>query len=277
MKRPYKGIRKPNMPVRLWDFLEGRLKNVFLIIVERTKKVASWANDNSSLIVAAATVALVLVTWWHIEEARKMRKETKRLADLQVEQFKITSYPTLMFTDVGGPNIKANKIFNDVRIYNKKGSVTAFRCTAMLVLAFINPKSGKTFQLEADSVYWVNEEHRSTLDFEEKIVQDSHLHIQAKTPIDDDHSIENLIDLLIFVRFKVPYDKAFSYETAAYVNECTSPEASESPSYLWQKLNTEDRKQLVIAYLEDLKNPQTAVKEAEKAKAFLADYHFNRW
>jgi hypothetical protein len=83
--------------------------------------------------------------------------------------------------------------------------------------------------------------------------------------------------LLIFVRFKVPYDEAFSYETGAYVNERTNPEASESPSYLWQELNTEDRKQLIIAFLEDLKNPQTAVKEAKRAKAFLTDYQLNRW
>ena len=62
------------------------------------KTLLTKVNVYGNLIVAIATVTLAVITWSYIKEAKEMRLETKRLADISVEQFKIRAYPAFVIS-----------------------------------------------------------------------------------------------------------------------------------------------------------------------------------
>jgi hypothetical protein len=64
-------------------------------IKDNIKRFAERLNKYANLIVAFATLLLVLVTAYYICEAQQMRIETKKLVDLNVRQFKVLSYPSI--------------------------------------------------------------------------------------------------------------------------------------------------------------------------------------
>lgn len=234
----------------------------------------SSLNQYGNLLVAAGTIALAIATYVHIDEARKMRLETKRLVDTTVEQFKIESYPSFSVIKIHGPSVESNNIVDSMEIINK-GSISAFHVTILLLHRY-HSKNGIIFQRLMDSVY-LDEKKRSTLDFERKFLSDSGRKIESRKPLEGVYSIENLRILLLFIRFKVPYDDSFSYEEKAYIKEVKEKKPS-STSYNWEELNREDTIRNVKDCLIALSFPKSAaiVAEVEKIRAFFKDYPFMR-
>lgn len=230
-------------------------------------KLLSPLNTYGTLLVALCTLVLAIMTYSHIDEAKKMREETKRLADISVEQFKIKSYPTFMFV-VKGPSIDSNRIIDSVETHNR-GTITAFNVTFLIVHVNEKDKGELKFFGLADHIY-MDEVKRSSLDFKTKILPGTLYKIESRRPLTAKYSIENLKYLLLFVRFKVPYDNKFRYEECAYIKKVEKPK-SDSTSYLWQRLNDEDTKKCISEYLRDIERTKTP--EFKKVKTFLADYH----
>ena len=230
-------------------------------------KLLSTLNIYSTLLVALCTIVLAIITYCHIDEAKKMRTETKRLADISVEQFKIKSYPTFIVV-VEGPSIDSNRIINSITTHNK-GTITAFNVTFLIVHVIEKDNGELEFIGLADHIY-IDEVGRSSLDFKQKILPNAFAKITSRKPLTAEYSIENLKYLLLFVRFKVPYDNKFRYEEWAYIKKVKKTK-SDLTSYLWQQLNDEDTKKCINECLRDIEKTKTP--EINKVKMFLTDYH----
>lgn len=247
------------MTVIIWlKFLRKKIRYFFDIL-----------KPYGSLLAAFGTIFLATVTVFHIDEARKMRRETKRLVDTTIEQFKIESYPSFFITNVQGPSIESNNIVDSMKIINK-GSISAFHVTIMLLHRYQGKKD--TFQRLMDSVY-VDEKERSTLDFERKFLPDSVHRIESRKPLEKVYSIDNLRTLLGFIRFKVPYDDKYSYEEKAYIKE-VKEKKPDTTSYGWEELNREDTIRHVRNCLTALSFPKSPAAETEvrRVKKFFRDY-----
>ena len=75
-------------------------------------------NKYSNLIVGIATVLLVIVTGVYIFLSWKIATETKRLADISIEQFKIRSYPAFLVLRTDS-TYTDGKYKDEIKIYNK--------------------------------------------------------------------------------------------------------------------------------------------------------------
>ena len=164
-----------------------------------------------------------------------MRYETKRLADISIEQFKIKSYPTFL-VETEKPSVKSNELIQKYKIHNK-GELTAFKVTSFLMNVYKNDEGGHDFFALDTTAYWVGEERQNTINFERKILRDTteiieNIQLQSKI-----ERLERLLYVLLFIRFEVPYDDKFSYEIYGYTLK--------EKQKVWQPMANKTTKNLV--------------------------------
>ena len=124
--------KEGNSEVRFSDSSTEKGKTLRIL-----QKVLSLFKDYSGLIVAIATIALALITYCHMNEAKEMREETKnmatetkRLADISIEQFKIKAYPAFLI-EVKEISVDSTGIKKVFKVVNK-GEITAHNVTFLI-------------------------------------------------------------------------------------------------------------------------------------------------
>jgi hypothetical protein len=111
-----------------------RFRGMVISVGSRIKKVFCFLSSHANLLVALATFFLAILTLKYITVTTKMAEETKRLADISVEQFKIKSYPVFLV-------VTSPPVFNSANItqeftINNRGEIAAHNVTLLLVSVF---------------------------------------------------------------------------------------------------------------------------------------------
>jgi len=114
---------KPNTKTISKAIEEPHNKNSSLSFLEKINKY-------SNLIVGAATFLLVFVTAIYIFLSWTIAKETKRLADISIEQFKIKSYPTFLITRTN-PTYEDGRYKDKIKLYNK-GEISSHETSILI-------------------------------------------------------------------------------------------------------------------------------------------------
>jgi len=243
----------------------------------KIKTIWSWWERNSQPLVALGTILLALVTiglavatFMHIREASEMRKETKRLADLSVEQFKIRAYPSFLI-DIEKAYLESDHFIDLIKITNM-GEITAHKTTFLWNHLF--KKGNQTHWVLHDAAYYETSERTTVIDFEQsifsrtlkKIANDSTTHPKG-------FEFKNLSHGLLFVRFKVPYDEKYRYEKYGFVLK-PDPDRKDEKSFKWQMLDSITTNNLTDAYFISLgkKLDKDTANKHNKISAFFADY-----
>ncbi len=232
-------------------------------IVRIICKAATWPNNNSALVVAVATCALVVVTWLNIREAGKMRGETKRLVDItieqlkearemriqtekmadssvrqakqaermadnssrqtletkrmidsQIEQFRIKSYPAFLVS-AEEVSVDSAMITEKFSFWNR-GQIVALQTSVLAMNAYQKPPSLPFIDVFNDVLYEYAGK-KSVGEVEINLPPTSGYNITIKNHFPPTESIETLKTVLLLVRFKIPHDRKYSYETHAFV------------------------------------------------------------
>ena len=201
-------------------------------------------NEYSNLIVGVATVLLVIVTAIYIALSMKIANETKRLADITVEQFKIRSYPTFLITR-GPPTYEDAKYKDQIKIANY-GEISSFETSFAIFYAgqILNDENKPEFMffLDWQSVYIDEDLGRlSVIDYSSKIRPKASKTIESFLPKD---ILDRLKYNLIIVRHKVPYDIIYRYEAFAYGLEKSKDEKTNQLILHWETLPDSKKKNL---------------------------------
>ncbi len=232
-----------------------------------------------SLIIALATVALVYVTFLNLNESKRLRessqqmaqsttelaeetktlsRETKRLADLSVQQFKVISYPSLQSVkpEVTYENNKLNQKF---RICNK-GDITAHKVRVLLVMVYQKTGQGLFFNWDFTPVYQKDEPVK-TFDIDVKLFGGGGCrNLTTEEPLYPNYTISDLKYCLLFLRFYVPYDSKYRYETFGYAFKTITRESSKE--YHWQEINSADIRIITERHSKALRENNTTAGQA---------------
>jgi len=274
---------------RLWSCMRAGCINFWTAVVERCRRLDQWLRDRGALITAIATVALAFITYLYLQEAGKTREatkhmaiETKRLADITFDQFKIASYPTFLFT-IEKPSIESDTLISKITVTNK-GEITTQDATFFLCYAYEKDHGALMFKPNFKPFYEEEEEELTALDFSKKILPKAGCTIRTKLDLGKKDDLRNLKYLVVFIRFKVPYNDKFDYESSVYLLK-GDPEEKEDEklSYLWQVLSDKDARAVTQkayvtirdAWIGRMTRTQQDDEEAtnlKKLQDFLVDY-----
>lgn len=192
--------------------LKGNLSLIMRLISSMfvsIKRILSFLSKHSNILVALATFTLAGLTLSHIAVTRNMAVETKRLADISVEQFKIKSYPALV---VYTPeiNITSDSLIQTYIISNK-GDITAHNVTFLPVL--VCDKSGILNFKTLHGTYYEDIPTNDASKHEIKIFKEASRRVIHKTSYQKGLNISELKYSLFFIKYKVPYDTKYRYES----------------------------------------------------------------
>lgn len=270
---------------QLSNFVKMTFVRICLSIGAFIKTVACYLNNYALLVTALATASLVLVTYFHIQEAKEMREatrdmasETKRLADITVEQFKIKSYPNFLI-EQRPLSFESGKRIQSFILLNA-GEITAFNVSFLSVNVYEKDTGELDFISLLYSIYQELERKleggkytkrgeqygKKGIGHEIKLPHDTSFAVQTASRKPDER-IDKLRYNLIFIRYKVPFDDVYRYEVFGYNLKRRS--SGEKPtSYEWQLMASSETTGLIKPFTKSLKN--------EKVKNFLADYSIMR-
>ena len=211
-------------------------------LAEATKKLAAITIDQSK-----ATQEMAMAT-------KDMAEETKRLADITVEQFKIKSYPTFLIEWLE-VKLDADTLFQKYQIRNL-GEMTAHKVSFMQVFF-------DSIKIYCCKEYLTDELQRTTaMSIEKKILSNMALTVVNRVYLPNNFIVMHSI---IFVRFEVPYDSIYLYETYGYYLEKPLDETSEL-SKSWDIILDNNKLELINRFRNKLPTLSQAF------QSFLADY-----
>jgi len=193
------------------------------------------SNRYSNLIVGTATVLLVVVTAVYIFLSWTIAKETKRLADISVEQFRIKSYPTFLITRTN-PTYADGRYKDQIKIHNK-GEISSYETSILILYAIRTQEQPLSFLANWTYVYRDKDtESIDVLDYSKKIPANSWASIGIDIPVPES-IIKNLQYQIVIIKHRVPYDPSFTYETHAFAWEVTKQDDdSKQNTFHWETL-----------------------------------------
>jgi hypothetical protein len=221
-----------------------------------------------TLLSAIATTLMAVLTFCSIDEAKMMRNETKKVADLAIQDFKIRAYPSFLLSK---PLLtwKTDSFIESMTIHNK-GEITAHNVTMLLVRRFIDSQNKILFEHEMGSIY-KDDEAKTIFNFETKIFRDGYKTLESRSRIERNDARGRLSHQLLYVRFKIPFENAYFYEAFAFsLERDKSKLESDENAYFWQETDTEFRNKLIIGHLKSLRNSKEPM--WGPIKSFLSDY-----
>ncbi len=209
-------------------------------------------------LVALTTLALAIVTTF-------MAIETKRLADISIEQFRIKSYPSFCIVpeDI---KFSVDSALSKFQIYNK-GEISAFKVTILVLYVFEN-KSKYYFEIQYQA-YYESSERITSLELEHTIYKDSSIILYYNVGLNKNYNYNNLKYAIIFIKFRVPYDQKCQYETFGYILKENFNKNSISP-YSWQEITYLDRKNITKRFFIQLNKRNITIKN------FFKDYNIKQ-
>ncbi|MHB0946047.1 MAG: hypothetical protein ACYC3B_02630 [Sedimentisphaerales bacterium] len=242
-----------NYLYRIKLVIEGRYEKIPSI-----KVILTGLNQYGNLIVAIATVVLAYITWAYIYEAKQMRLETKRLADISVEQFKIRAYPSFIVS----PEIKleSDRLVQTFKI-SQRGEISAHKLTVLPIDLF-SDGTNVLYEYQTGTIYKEGNSENTSLDFEITLLHNAMHTLESKKEFPKSHTINTLKYLLIILKFWVPYDDKYSYQISGYMLKKSDPD------YIWQRISMEDTRTL-------MSNPSWKVTgfDDKRVKNFFKDFN----
>ena len=172
----------------------------------------------------------------------KIANANQELAELSAKQIKIKSYPSfdIIFSKI---KLEEDKISETFSIYNK-GEMTAHKVSLMFIQCYYNEQKKELYFNVAGSTYYGQDKSVTTFNFEMKILPGSAKEINHQWgSIPPGYTAEDIKYALVFIRFFVPYDKQYSYETVGYILKNIDKINSSGAS--WQVISTTDRERLI--------------------------------
>jgi hypothetical protein len=197
---------------------------------------------------AIATAYMAYNTSKSIEVTKDMIVETKRLADISVEQFKIKAYPSFLVGKISLeiiPDIltQEQKIYQEFYISNL-GEITANNLTVMQIYIY-EYDTMNVFSVVEGLLYRDKDNRRiSAINCERIILPRSSISLASLGPIRKGCHISDISNMLIFIKFKVPYDTKYRYESFGFTLQKDIFQSQKS-RYLWQEISFVDRQQLI--------------------------------
>lgn len=296
-----------NLPADFWTALligYGSIGIVFglaTIFSSSDYKSKSIIEIFTGVALAISTIALVFVTFYNLKEAkllrvsnqkmldenrkltletREMVDETRRIADITIEQFKIKSFPYLI-VEIEDPYLENGYKYQKLKIANS-GEITAFNVSCIAINVYKKEDGSLSFVYLNDATYEkFNRKYAASVinysnryiglnieNHERKIPQDSSIVIAIRSKDEGLKSFRNLLYHIIIVKFKVPYDSKYTYETFSFYlkEKClTNKKGFACNDFGWQPLDKNANKSLIEKYCSIVTN--------EKAKNFLSDFN----
>lgn len=210
------------------------------VVFKCFKKTLFFLDSHANLLVALATLFLAFLTLKYISVTTKMAEETKRLADSNIEQFKIKSYPVFLVV-TQRITFESGRLVQRFNIHNK-GEITAHNVTFLLVNVYKN--KSELFVHNTGTYYEVGKTRRS-IDIETKIQKDSFKWLVSETSLPKEYGFDDLKHALLFIKFKVPYDTVYRrIEVFGFILDRV-PEKEKERLYIWQELSPSDCSDLV--------------------------------
>lgn len=275
--------------------LKNCSKKISLIIIDKKNTLDSKGNKKfnflqglSSVILAIstvglfiATVALVKITHMNIkvsqkmvtateemaEQTRRMAEYTKYNTDTLIEQFKMKSYPSLLI-DATQSYAKPEGYEIILHIINK-GEITAYGANTLLVNAY--KQNQKYFFFANVAAYYGSKEENTSLDYSKDYLKDSRFRITMKgKKYDKEHKMDDLKNLLLIIKFKVPYSDKYQYEEFAFEWIKNPLHKNDISTKILQEVSDNDSTFLMKKYLTALIKSTKPVNE--KIRSFFIDY-----
>lgn len=205
-----------------------------------------------SLVTAFATVVLAYFTYQYINVTKDMAiktadmaKATREYTKFSKEQFKIRAYPSF-FVSFGKLQVSDGRL-NELYQITNKGEITAHKVNSFNVYVYGD---------QLDKVNFIIE----TLIFYKGMDQGNSFNVPCQYPPNMSRNWttggppltskgENLKYLIMFIKFKVPYDKKLRYETFTYSLK-HGPKGNDKLEKLWVETSYELRHDLVSKFLQ---------------------------
>lgn len=239
-------------------------------IIEKSNHYSNLITLFTSVVVAVATIALAIITYFQISESREMRLETKRLVDTGIEQFKIKSYPDLLIVLKLLPD-QSNNFIQALEIHNK-GEIIALDVTPLLVNVYGND-SQREF---VNNIFYKaaeNNEERNSLRNKFNISPQGFKFLELRNfNIPNKLTFDSLKGALLFIRFKVPYDTKYRYISVAYRLMKDMNAKEPAPKYLMSEMDSIDSNIWIKRYMKAIQNSAINDPNANDFKTFLKDY-----
>lgn len=215
-------------------------QNYFARFKEFVFLVAKLCFDPNRL-VAFATFILAFFTYQYIEISQKMVEETKNLAAISQEQFKIKSYP-FIYTEVSPFTVVEGETIQKLKIVNR-GEIPAFRLSAMILHGYGEITKNFRLKVVTTGTYKIEKSDLNYNYLEEYNIPSNDLHEIAYTlKTTNDYDLKDLNFLVVILKFKVPYDNHFKFQTKIYKTTTGSTEKPMSNNiWSWTVLNTSDQ------------------------------------
>jgi hypothetical protein len=211
------------------------MKNYLIFISSKISKFFGILAFHSGTLVAIATFLLAVSTY-------DMVKETKKLADLSMEQFKIKSYPVLV---IANENISIySERPSEELIIKNEGELAAFNFTLLYVHVY--DKNNGNYFIEQPLTYFEGDKENLSMDMQIKIPSRIGKKITNSFSTDKEVEIKQLKHRIIFLKFKVPYDDVYRYEIYGY--RLIQTPGKEDNQVMWQEVNSTYRDKLLALY-----------------------------
>lgn len=221
----------------------------------------------STLALAVATVAMAIMTWLHVQKTGEMIKVNQ-------EQFKLVSYPTIVIT--GHPAAKLSSDF-EIQLSNR-GEITAFNFSTMIVHLYSVPiKTDSGIKIENNFRVNIKAEYIDGSAFEpslETYNSDVSIVSYSLFPkitsknfgtfyVDNDHTLGNLKNTIVFARFLVPYDKKYRYQIRTF---------SKGNDTAWNIMGINAKNELLKRFLNYKNMINVESQQYQIIDAFLVDF-----
>lgn len=234
------------------------------------EKISWWNKHKNSLTIisnwaiAGATIFLAFATFIHIKTTSNMSEQTKRLADLSVEQFKIRAYPSFLikFEEIKFEKDKLREVYKVIN----KGEITAQKAT--FLFAHIYGKKLNFEHVNRLGAYYKIDKLMTSLDFQVNIFSNAYRKIISEGSLHNNYKIENLLYSLLFIKFWVPYDDKYRYESFGFIMKKDISEKNKK-ELKWQDIDINSKNNLINNYFE-----ASAHKTSDKVIKFFDDYPF---
>jgi len=279
-----KRARKLHLPVPDYDDKEkwesdhgyhflSESGRIHLVNIIRKEKRA-WLDRVFSFSTAIAAVVLAFITYFQIDEARQMRRETNRMVNLSIEQFKIKSYPSILLSPYN-LEITDNMITIQAKLMNK-GEITAFQTSVAAIYVFSSNTTQYQFAV-VENLSHINEggEKLRTLESTFDLYKDTHVPVDVPIVLKEDQTIRGLKYLIYIIRFKVPYDLQYRYKTFTFLFDSKPGNDSSQNTYRILPLLFDNRDRLVELFKKSalMRYSSEDVKAVdERLKRFLVDF-----
>lgn len=131
---------------------------------------------------------------------------------------------------------------------HNKGEITAFQTTTMAVFAY-KKGSHMYFIIDSGSVYEY-EGRKTSVDAEDDFLRNTTMTVTCRSQIPQGYIQDNLMNVFFFIKFKVPYDKKYSYRQYAFhLREDVAGEKKQGKKSVWTLMNIEDSENIIKRFM----------------------------